>query len=85
MRYLTRWALKVDKNSLKSGYIRGRALYRMSGKSHFSNRIHSFMDGPTLPVPILVGLHFVETVIDTNAFIHPSLAYPTSKLIKYIG
>ena len=62
----------MDKSSLKSGYIRGRALHRIGGKSHFSNRIHSFMDGPTLPIPILVGLHFIEAVIDANGLIHAS-------------
>src|SRR5260370_30324743 len=72
MRYLTRRALKMDKSSLKSGYIRGSALHRISGKSNFGNRIHSFMDGPALPVPILVGLHFIEAVIDVDSLIHAS-------------
>ena len=62
----------MDKSSLKSGYIRGRALHRISGKSHFSNRIHSFMDRPALPVPILVGLHFIQAVIDADGLVHAS-------------
>src|SRR5205809_40356 len=75
MRYLTLWALKMDKSSLKSGYIRGRALHRVSGKGDFGNRVHPLMHGPTLPVPIFVGLHFIEAVIDTYRLVH---AFPCS-------
>src|ERR1700726_847520 len=61
------------------------AFHRVSHGGKFLNRVHPLPHRPALPVPILIGLHFVETVINTNALIHHSLAYPTAKLIKYIG
>src|SRR5579863_8943129 len=60
----------MDKSSLKSGYIGGRALHRVSGKGDFTDCRHPLMHGPALPVSILVVLHLVEAIVDADGFIH---------------
>src|SRR5450759_2557602 len=78
MRYLTLWALKMDKSSLKSWNIGGRALHRVGGKGDFSNRVHALLRGPAMPVPIFVGLHFIEAVIDADGLVH-AFVYTTRR------
>src|ERR1700733_3693855 len=70
MRYLTLWALKTDKSSLKSSNIRDRALHRISSKSDLRNRIHPFMHGPALPIPVFIRLHFIKAAIHADSLVH---------------
>src|SRR5579863_7364522 len=74
----------MDKSSLKSGYIGGRALHRVSGKGDFTDCRHPLMHGPALPVSILVGLHLVEAVVDADGFIH-ALSCSTSGVSVQTG
>src|SRR6202142_4245086 len=69
-RYLTLWALKRDKSSLKSWNIQGRFLQSVSCKSDFGNRAHAFMGGPTLPVAIFVSLHLFATGVNADRLVH---------------
>ncbi len=55
-RYLTRCPFKIDKSSLKSGYIRDLALHRILFLSKLGNRSDALMHRAALPVPIFVGL-----------------------------
>jgi hypothetical protein len=48
-------------------------LYRVSGKIDFLYRIHPFMHGPTLPVPIFVSLHFLQAGVLAYDRVHPLL------------
>lgn len=54
---------KPHNSSLKSCNIRGRALHRVSCKCHFRDGVHAFLHGAALPVPIFIGLHFLEAGI----------------------
>ena len=58
-KYLMLWAWKADKRSLKSWYIRGQAFQRVGGKSDFSDGVYPLVHRPTLPVAVLVRLHFL--------------------------
>ena len=55
---------------MKSWYIRGHAFQRVGGGGEFGNCVHAFIDRPALPVPILVGLHLIEAVIDADGLVH---------------
>ena len=68
--YFALTLLETDKSFLKSEYVRGSALHRVSGQGDFSNCVHALMHRPTLPVLILVGLHFIEAVINADGFVH---------------
>ena len=73
------WAWKADKRSLKSWNIRGRALHRVSGKGDFRNCVHPFIHGPTLPVAIFVGLHFLlalQSPVHGVAAVRPPVSAP---------
>src|SRR5262245_14355661 len=70
MRYLTLWALNADKSSLKSGYIRSRALQRVMFLCEFGNRRYPFPDGPALPVAILLDLHLLKARVSANVLVH---------------
>ena len=59
IRYLTWWALKADKRSLKSWYIRGHAFQGVCGEGKFRNCVHPLMHRPALPVTVLAGLHYL--------------------------
>ena len=69
-RYLTFWALKVDKSSLKSSNIECRFPRSVSRKGKLSNRAHAFMSGQFLPVPILIGLHSIEARVAADSLVH---------------
>ncbi len=85
MRYLAPWALKMDKSSLKSWNIGGRALHRAGGKGEFSNRVHALLRGPALPVPILVSLHFIEAVIDADGLVYALVCTTRRAAIQWAG
>jgi len=70
IRYLTLWALKADKSSLKSSNIRSRFLQGVSSAGDFGNGAHALMDEPTLPVPIFVSPHFLVTGVYANRLVH---------------
>src|ERR1700691_4973504 len=73
IRYLTLWAFKTDKSSLKSGYIPYRALHRILFLSNFRNRCHPLMQGSALPIAIFVRLDLVEvskTLVFANGLVH---------------
>ena len=55
---------------MKSWYIRGHAFQRVRSGGKFGNRVHPFVHGPALPVPIFIGLHFIEAVIDADGLVH---------------
>jgi hypothetical protein len=42
------------------------------------------MDWPALPVAILVGLHFVEAVIDADGLVHASVCSTASPDLQHI-
>jgi hypothetical protein len=60
-RYLTFWELKMDKSSFKSSNIWSLSLHLVSRKCDFDNGAHAFVDWKLLPIPILIGLHGIET------------------------
>src|SRR5579859_4274328 len=73
MRYLTRWALKADKSSLKSSNILTHVFHRLRSPRYFGNRSHPLVNGPVLPVPVFIGLHFLKAVISPNDSVHTSI------------
>jgi hypothetical protein len=52
MRYLTPWAWKEDKRSLKSGYIESHAFQRVGGGGDLGNRVHPLVYRAALPVSV---------------------------------
>src|SRR5208337_2588946 len=78
IRYLTRWALKADKRSLKSWYIRGYAFQGVGGEGDFSNRVHPLMHRSALPVAVLGGLHFLMTGVLVDRLFHATILAPVA-------
>src|ERR1017187_9593484 len=70
IRYLTLWALKDDKRSLKSGYSDRLAFHRINVKRQLRNGVHAFPDRPASPVPVFVSLHFLVARINANRLFH---------------
>jgi hypothetical protein len=65
-----RWALKADKSSLKSSNILTHVFHRIRSPRHLGNRTHPLVNGPALPVPVFIGLHFLEAVISAYNCFH---------------
>src|SRR5579863_9720878 len=63
MRYFTPLSLKMDKSSLKSGYIREPAFQAVSLARNFTDGGEAFMVGTLSPIGVFLGLHGVQAVI----------------------
>jgi hypothetical protein len=53
-----------------SGYSRSHAFQRVSDSGQFGNRVHPFMYGTALPVPVFVSLHFHVTGVFSDGLVH---------------
>ena len=75
-KYLTPWALNVDKSSLKSWNIGQLPLHGVRRKTDVADRLNTYSRRLFLPVRILGGLHARKAGVTCQCLIHgwPNLA-----------
>jgi hypothetical protein len=62
--------LPMKNNRLSTNDQISNAMGIEGGPDHLFNRVHPFPHGAALPVPVFVGLHFVEAVVLADCQIH---------------
>jgi hypothetical protein len=70
IKYLTCCAFKVDKSSLKSGYIGYLTLHRIQVLRNFGNRVHPLIRRSALPIPVFVSLRLIKARVLAKGLVH---------------